>query len=73
MQGLIDKNAEIARKQKEQEKLQHDHAAIEKKLANANFVEKAPANVVENQRQKLSDLKVSIEKVQEQLEKLNRL
>ncbi len=73
MQGLIDKEAEISRKKKELDKAQQDYVRIEKKLSNPSFVDKAPANVVDKERSKLNDKKIAIEKIQEQLEKLNKL
>ena len=54
--GLIDVEAEIARNEKEREKLAAAITAKEKKLANANFVERAPADVVEEERQSLAEL-----------------
>ncbi len=55
--GLIDVEAEIARNQKERERLAGAIAAKEKKLANANFVERAPADVVEAERRSLAELR----------------
>ncbi|HVU87122.1 MAG TPA: class I tRNA ligase family protein [Pirellulales bacterium] len=53
--GLIDVEAEIARNQKERERLLGAIATKEKKLANANFVERAPAEVVEAERRSLTE------------------
>jgi valyl-tRNA synthetase len=53
--GLIDVAAEIARNQKERERLIGAIASKEKKLANANFVERAPADVVEAERRSLAE------------------
>jgi len=53
--GLIDVGAEIARNQKERERLQGAIASKEKKLANASFVERAPAEVVEAERRSLAE------------------
>ena len=52
--GLIDVEAEIA-KQKERERLLGAIASKEKKLANASFVERAPAEVVEAERRSLAE------------------
>ena len=54
--GLIDVPAEMARKQQEVEKLTGFIAAKEKKLTNASFVERAPADVVQKERESLKDL-----------------
>ncbi|HIP53078.1 MAG TPA: valine--tRNA ligase, partial [Chromatiales bacterium] len=53
MAGLIDKEAEAARLEKEIKRLQTDIERTEKKLANANFVERAPEAVVQKEREKL--------------------
>ncbi len=53
---LIDVEAEIARKQQELGKLAGLIAAKEKKLANANFVDRAPAAVVQKERDSLAEL-----------------
>jgi valyl-tRNA synthetase len=53
---LIDVDAEIARKKQELEKLTGFIAAKQKKLENKNFVDRAPADVVQKERDSLSDL-----------------
>ena len=53
---LIDVEAEIARKNQEKEKLAGLIAAKQKKLENKNFVDRAPAEVVQKERDSLSDL-----------------
>ncbi|MCE5303489.1 MAG: valine--tRNA ligase [Planctomycetaceae bacterium] len=53
---LIDVPAEIARKKQEIEKLTGFIASKEKKLANKSFVERAPADVVQKERDSLKDL-----------------
>jgi len=73
MEGLIDKDAEIQRLTKELEKKQQEYERVAKKLENPNFVDKAPAPVVEKERSKLSEIKIALEKLQEQLEKINKL
>jgi valyl-tRNA synthetase len=55
--NLIDVEAEIARKKQEAEKLTGFIAAKEKKLSNASFVARAPADVVQKERESLNDLK----------------
>jgi valyl-tRNA synthetase len=55
--GLIDLDAEIARIRKEQEELQRHLASKEKKLANEAFVSRAPADVVQKERDSLEQLK----------------
>ena len=53
---LIDVPAEIARKKQEVEKLTGFIAAKEKKLTNASFVDRAPADVVQKERDSLKEL-----------------
>ncbi len=53
---LIDVEAEIARKRQELEKLAGLIAAKEKKLANSSFVDRAPAAVVQKERDSLAEL-----------------
>ncbi|WP_462329860.1 valine--tRNA ligase [Thiohalocapsa halophila] len=55
MAGLIDKDAELKRLDKEIAKLRADIARIEGKLANPKFVDKAPAAVVQKERDRLTE------------------
>ncbi len=73
MAGLIDKDAEIARLTKESTKLEQDIIKTETKLSNAAFVEKAPAEVVANERARIAEHKISVEKLREQIQKINAL
>lgn len=73
MAGIIDKDAEIARLTKESNKLQQDIERTEAKLGNAAFVERAPAEVVENERKRVSENKVAVEKLREQIQKISAL
>ena len=67
MQGLIDVAAEIARLNKEAEKLNKELTGVTNKLSNANFVDKAPAVVVEKEQKRQADLQVAHSKLLEQL------
>jgi valyl-tRNA synthetase len=73
MAGLIDKNAEIARLTKECVKLETDIVKTEAKLNNATFVEKAPEEVVANERKRIAENKLSVAKLHEQIQKMNAL
>jgi valyl-tRNA synthetase len=73
MAGLIDKDAEIARLSKESSKLEMDIVKTEGKLSNAAFVEKAPAAVVAAERARVAEHKVTVEKLREQIQKINEL
>jgi valyl-tRNA synthetase len=66
MAGLIDKEAELARLDKEIDRKQKDRAKTEGKINNPSFVEKAPEEVVQKERDKLQDLDSALEKLNEQ-------
>jgi valyl-tRNA synthetase len=68
--GLIDKDAENARLTKEIEKKQNELARCEGKLANSSFVDKAPADVVENEKSKLAVLSSALNNLQEQQKRI---
>ncbi len=71
--GLIDKDAEGSRLEKEIGKLSGEVERIGKKLANPNFVDKAPDAVVQKERQKLNDAEKAVANLQAQLEKIRTL
>lgn len=66
MAGLIDKDAELARINKTLDKVSKDFQRTESKLANENFVSKAPPAVIEKEQAKLEDFRVQIAKLNEQ-------
>ncbi len=66
MAGLIDKDAELARLDKEIDRKEKDRARTEGKINNPNFVEKAPEDVVQKERDKLQELDNALQKLQEQ-------
>jgi valyl-tRNA synthetase len=66
MAGLIDKEAELARLNKEIVKLRSDISRCEQKLQNPSFVDKAPGQVVAKERQRLADMHSALDKLQEQ-------
>jgi valyl-tRNA synthetase len=55
LEGLIDKVAETARLKKELEKIEAEAAKVEQKLANPNFTQKVPANVLQEHKQRLAE------------------
>jgi valyl-tRNA synthetase len=61
---FFDAEAERKRLEKERDNLTKQIAAIEGKLANKNFVDKAPTEVVQQQRTKLSELGGQLESIQ---------
>ena len=73
MAGLIDKEAELARLNKETERLTKEVQRVETKLGNADFVEKAPVHVVEKELKKLAELQRSLEQYKQQIERIDKL
>ncbi len=73
MAGLIDKEAELSRLHKEVNKLQGNITRIEGKLNNPKFVDKAPEAVVQKERDKLADEIAALDKLQQQLQKIQAL
>ena len=71
--GLIDKEAEIARLTKELDKLQKDLLRLDGKLNNAGFVDKAPAQVVDKEKQRRAETASAIENLREQLKRIQSL
>jgi valyl-tRNA synthetase len=66
----IDLNKEKERMIKERDRLKRNIKGIEGKLGNANFVNKAPANVVAYEREKLENMKESLQKILTNIESL---
>ncbi|WP_455202995.1 valine--tRNA ligase [Kaarinaea lacus] len=73
MAGLIDKDAEITRLGKELEKLEKERQFVENKLNNANFVERAPAQVVDKEKQRQTEISSAIENLKTQLARIQKL
>jgi valyl-tRNA synthetase len=67
---FIDVAAERKRLEKERENLSKQIGGIDGKLANKNFVDRAPAGVVQQQREKLAELQSQLQSVQVALGKL---
>jgi len=66
MAGLIDKDAELARLDKELAKLAQECGRIDGKLNNEAFVAKAPEAVIAKEREKLADYRLQLDKLKEQ-------
>ncbi len=73
LSGLINKDAEIARLAKELENRSKELLRCEQKLANAGFLEKAPAAVVAKEQSRASSLKQAISDLEEQSRKIRSL
>ncbi len=71
--GLIDKDAEITRLDKEIGKLDNDLTRLRGKLSNAVFVDKAPTAVVNKEKEKLQAQEQALETLQEQLQRIRSI
>ncbi len=71
--GLINKDAELARLEKEIGKIQINIDKTTAKLVNKNFVDKAPAVIVEKERQRLDEMTKAVTQLSEQAEKIKAL
>jgi valyl-tRNA synthetase len=70
LQGIIDVAAERARLAKEMAKADADIARVDAKLGNANFIARAPEEVVEEEKEKREEALGRKEKIAEALERL---
>ncbi len=73
MAGLIDPKAEVARLQKDYDKLQKQVEQLAIKLGNAGFIDKAPPAVVKAEQLKLAELRQQLTKVTAQIEQMQQL
>ena len=63
MNQLVDKEKELARLNKEKEKVQKDIDFLSKKLNNAGFLAKAPEKLVEAEKAKLAKAQEKMNKI----------
>jgi valyl-tRNA synthetase len=68
--GVIDLAAERARLAKEMAKCDADIARVDQKLGNADFIKRAPEDVVEGEREKREEARARKAKIAEALERL---
>ncbi|MEI6268770.1 MAG: valine--tRNA ligase [Methylococcaceae bacterium] len=73
MAGLIDKEAELARLDKEIQKIKNDLPRIEGKLSNPTFIDKAPPEVIDKEKAKLADLLSNLNNLEQQQTKIQSL
>ena len=67
MDELIDKDKELARLKKEQEKVQKDLDFLSKKLSNQGFLAKAPEKLVEAEKAKLAKAQEKMDKIMQSM------
>lgn len=70
LEGLIDLDVERQRQQKELDKLEKLLGGLEKKLQNEKFLANAPAEVVENEKQKQAEYETTANRLKETLASL---
>tara|TARA_B110000495_G_scaffold203508_1_gene227581 strand:- start:10003 stop:12771 length:2769 start_codon:yes stop_codon:yes gene_type:complete len=73
MSGLIDKDAEIQRLDKEIDRKEKDKQRAEGKINNPGFVAKAPAEVVQKEKDKVIELGSAITQLRDQKRKIEDL
>jgi valyl-tRNA synthetase len=71
--GLIDIQAERTRLGKEVDRKSNELSGVESKLANSNFVKKAPAAVVAKQRRRAEEARTALTTLRAQLASLDDL
>ena len=70
---IIDPEAETERLNKTIEKLEKEKDGLERNLGNKNFVERAPKEIVEGAKQRLTDILNEIKTYQDQLVSISKL
>ena len=70
LEGLVDIEAEKKKMMAKAGELEKYVKSIESKLSNKNFADKAPKEIVEKEKEKLSEAKVSLGKIRENLKRL---
>ena len=68
----VDVATEIARIEKDIARIEGDIPRVQTKLSNAGFVERAPAAVVAQERERLAQLEATLDKLKAQLQQLKR-
>jgi len=71
--GLIDMAEELKRLQKEIDKLNQEKSRLEGKLGNARFVDNAPVEIVNQEREKLTKAKEALSKLQQQYLEMEKI
>ena len=73
LSGLIDVEAELEKLGRERQKLEKDLARVRGKLGNEKFLNNAPEQVVEKERNKEAELQARLAKSEESVLRLKKL
>ena len=73
LEGIIDVKTELERLNKELGKVNKDFEKTSAKLNNENFTAKAPAEVIEKEKEKLAEFQSHLEKLQRNIELLKNM
>jgi len=73
LEGVIDISAETAKLQKEAGKLQTELKRIQNKLANRDFLERAPAGIIDKEKGKVQEFVARLEKIDANLKRLEEI
>ena len=68
--GLIDINKEIGRLENQIQDMNGRLAAVNRKLENKNFVERAPENIINHEKEKKHNYENDLSKLQQNLDSL---
>jgi valyl-tRNA synthetase len=71
--GLIDKQAELQRLGREIEKLHKELEKLNVKLENPKFIARAPADVVEKDKQRVAEMSASLQQLEAQQVKIQQM
>ncbi|MGU3545039.1 valine--tRNA ligase [Methylobacterium sp. A52T] len=71
LEGVVDLAAEVARLKKEQGKAQGEIKKIDAKLGNADFVARAPEEIIEENRERRESESARLAKIEEALDRLS--
>lgn len=72
LEGIIDLQEETAKIRKEITRLQKELQRAEGKLKNPSFVDKAPPDIVEQEKKRVKAFQTTLQQQEEQLERLNQ-
>ncbi len=73
IEGLVDVDKEVERIKREISKIVKELDVSRNKLSNPEFIERAPEEVVEKEREKFEELSIKKQKMEEVLEKLSEI